>query len=231
MNLDGARVLVTGGGTGIGYSTAKRLRARGARVAICGRRADVLRAAGSALDALAVSADVSREDDVVALVRAVQEAFGGLDALVNNAAFGYSAPLLEVRRERFDEVFATNVTGAMLVGREAARVMVEQGSGTIVNIGSTAAQRGYAGGSAYAASKFALAGLTECWRAELRTHGIRVMQIDPSEVVTPFGGRADLTENPTKLRADDVAQVIESALALDDRGFLTHATLWATNPR
>ena len=75
--------------------------------------------------------------------------------------------------------------------------------------------------------------MTECWRAELRTHGIRVMQVNPSEVQTPFGGRPpDLVPtNPTKLHAEDVAHLIESLLRLDDRGFVTDLTLWATNPR
>ena len=231
MQLDGARVLITGGATGIGRATAEKLIAGGAKVVICGRREDVTLEAARELGATGVACDVSDEASVEALFERTLEALGGLDALVNNAAFGYWSKLVDVDVERFREVFATNVTGAMLCGRAAARHFVDAGGGTIVNIGSTAARKGYGGGSAYAASKFALSGLTECWRAELREHGVRVMQVDPSEVQTPFGGRDMSKLNPTKLVADDVAHLIVSLLTLEDRGFVTDAMLWATNPR
>jgi 3-oxoacyl-[acyl-carrier protein] reductase len=231
MNLHEAKVLITGGGTGIGYETAKVLRAEGAAVAICGRREDVLAAAAEELGATAIQADVSREEDVARLVAEAERALGGLNVLVNNAAFAYRAPLVEIDVERFREVHATNVVGAMLVARECARRFVAQGGGNVVNVASTAAGKGYPGGSAYASSKFALGGLTECWRAELRPHGVRVMQVNPSEVQTPFGGRDTSVENPSKLRAAEVAHVIRAMLAMDDRGFITDATIFATNPR
>jgi len=232
MQFDNARVLVTGGGTGIGFETAKVLRAEGAAVVICGRRADVLHAAAAELGATAIVADVAVEADVIRLVAEAERALGGLDVLINNAAFAYSAPLVEVDLERFRDVHATNVIGAMLVARECARRFIAQGSGHIVNVASTAGSKGYPGGSAYASSKFALTGLTECWRAELRPHNVRVMQVNPSEVLTPFGGRdMERATNPTKLRAAEVAHVIRAMLALDDRGFITDATIFATNPR
>jgi len=232
MQLSRAKALITGGGTGIGLETARALREAGASVAICGRRAEVVRRAAEELGAVPLVADVSREADVVRLVAESEQALGGLDVLVNNAASGYSAPLLEVDAERFLEVHATNVVGAMLVARECARRFVDRGYGNIVNVASTAGGKGFPGGSAYASSKFALTGLTECWRAELRQHGIRVMQVNPSEVQTPFGGR-DMQRplNPTKLRAEDIAHVIRAMLELDDRGFVTEATVFATNPR
>ncbi len=231
MDLKNAKTLITGGGTGIGLETARALVAAGGRVAICGRRADVLAKAAEELGCVPITADVSKEADVVRLVATAVEELGGLNVLINNAAFGYRAPLVELDRERFEEVHSTNVVGAMLVAREAARHMIAHGGGTIVNVGSTAAGKGYPGGSAYASSKFALTGLTECWRAELRPHDVRVMQVNPSEVQTPFGGRDMSVENPTKLRAREVAHVIEGMLAMDDRGFITDATIWATNPK
>jgi 3-oxoacyl-[acyl-carrier protein] reductase len=232
MNLREAKVLITGGGTGIGYEAAKVLRAEGAAVAICGRRADVVRKAAAELGATALVGDVSVEADVVRMVSEAETALGGLNVLVNNAAFGYSAPLVDVDAQRFREVHATNVVGAMLVARECARRFVAQNAGNIVNVASTAGGKGYAGGSAYSSSKFALTGLTECWRAELRPYNIRVMQVNPSEVLTPFGGR-DMARatNPTKLRASEIAHVIRAMLAMDDRGFITDATVFATNPK
>lgn len=231
MKLEGARILITGGATGIGRSIAEKTLARGAQVAICGRRADVLERTASELGATAIPCDVSDEGQVESLFARTRDALGGLDVLVNNAAVGYSAPLVEQDLARFRRVFDINVVGAMLCGRAAARHFIRSGGGTIVNIGSTAARKGYPGGSAYGASKFALRGMTECWRTELRQHDVRVMQVDPSEVQTPFGGR-DLSKlDPTKLVAEDVAHVVVSLLELDDRGFVTDAMLWATNPR
>jgi 3-oxoacyl-[acyl-carrier protein] reductase len=234
MDLKTAKVLVTGGSSGIGLATAKYLAAAGARVAICGRRAEAVEAAASESGALPIVADVSREDDVARLVETVVRELRGYDTLINNAGFGRFAPLIETTADDFRSVWETNVLGAMLVARESARHFVAQRRGNIVNVASTSGQRGGAGGSAYASSKFALAGLTQVWRAELRQYDVRVMQINPSEVLTEFranSGRPGQAENPTKLHADDIARVIASMLSLDDRGFITDATVWATNPR
>ena len=106
------------------------------------------------------------------------------------------------------------------------------GSGQIVNVSSTAGSRGFAGGTAYVASKFALGGMTECWRAELRKHDIRVMQVNPSEVLTNFSTAAGGSQKPSerKLRSEEIAHAIASMLSMDDRGFTTELTVFATNP-
>lgn len=234
MDLSTAKVLVTGGSSGIGYAVAERLGKAGARVAICGRDRARLEQAAATLGVVPVQADVSREEDVVRLVETVVGELGGYDTLINNAGFGRFAPLVETTANDFRRVWETNVLGAMLAARESARHFIRQRRGNIVNIASTSGQRGSANGSSYASTKFALSGLTECWRAELRQYGVRVMQVNPSEVLTEFrarSGRPAQTENPTKLHGDDVARLIASLLALDDRGFVTEATLWATNPK
>lgn len=232
MNLSDAKVLVTGGGTGIGFETARVLAAAGARVAISGRRRDVLEAAASEIGALAVPGDVSVEVDCDRMVAAVLEAFGGYDVLINNAAFGRFAPLIEMDVADFDAVFATNVRGAMLAARASARHFVAEGRGNIVNVASTAGSRAGAGGTAYAASKFALTGMTQAWRAELRTHNVRVMQVNPSEVVTDFAVTAGREQevNDRKLRPTEIAHAIRSMLEMDDRGFVADMAVWATNP-
>lgn len=233
MDLSQARALVTGGSSGIGLETARALRARGAQVAICGRGRARLEEAAGAIGALGVHADVAREDDVVRMVRQVIETFGGYDVLINNAGFGSFAPLVETELAEMQRVFATNVFGAMLVARESARHFVAQQRGNIVNVASTAGQRGFAGGTAYAASKFAVSGLTECWRAELRKHNVRVMQINPSEVQTDFvvaSGRPGRGFSERKLLATDIAATIVAMLELPDRGFIPEVPVWATNP-
>lgn len=233
MDLKTAKVLVTGGSSGIGYSTALMLRDRGAAVAICGRKADALDEAATELGALGIVADVSREDDVRRLVERVTSELGGYNVLINNAGFGSWGSLVETTEADFRRVWETNVLGAMLVARESAKVFVKQGSGNIVNVASTAGQRGYAGGTAYVSTKFALSGMTECWRAELRKHNVRVMQVNPSEVQTNFFASAGKprSTNETKLMGEDIAHTICSMLAMEDRGFVTEATVWATNPK
>jgi 3-oxoacyl-[acyl-carrier protein] reductase len=239
MDLSTAHVLVTGGGTGIGRATAELLARRGARVAISGRRADVLETAARELSdatgtrVVAVRGDVTVEADAVRMVAEARAALGGYDTLVNNAGIGTFAPLLDVSADDMRRLWETNVLGATLMARESARHFVAQQRGNIVNVASTAGRRASAGASAYASTKYALTGLTEVWRTELRKHGIRVMQINPSEVLTPFfetAGVGTAADNPTKLHPEDIAHVIASMLALDDRGFVTEASVWATNP-
>ena len=241
MKLSEARVLVTGGGSGIGRATARLLVQNGAKVALIGRDAARLRMTASEVGAVAIPGDVRDEGDVKRFVAAAIRELGDLNVLVNNAGIGTFAPLVETSAEDFRRVWETNTLGAMLVGRECARHFLTRkaqglgSGGNIVNIGSTAAQRGFAGGSTYCASKFALTALTECWRAELRGSDVRVMQVNPSEVQNEFGehaGRpARKSVNPTKLVSEDIAHVIVSLLSLDDRGFVTDAAVWATNPR
>jgi 3-oxoacyl-[acyl-carrier protein] reductase len=232
MDLEGSRALVTGGATGIGRAIATLLREKGAEVGLMGRRRDVLEAAASDLGALALPGDVGVEADAVAAVAAFTERHGGLDILVNNAGFGRFAPLVEMDKAAFDAVLATNVTGAMLMAREAAKQFVRQRSGNIVNISSTSGLRGGAGASAYSASKFALRALSECWRAELRPSNVRVIHVNPSEVLTDFGSTAgyDQEPSPRKLRAEDIAHAVVFALEMHDRGFIPELSVWATNP-
>ncbi len=234
MDLKGATALVTGGSSGIGFAIANGLMAAGANVAITGRDQKRLAAASQALGAHPILADVSKEPDVLRSYRELFQQFDHLDILVNNAGFGVIAPLVEMELASFERVFATNVTGAMLMAREAARHFIERKSGNIVNIGSTAAVRGAAKGTAYYGSKFALRGMTECWRAELRPFNVRVILVNPSEVLTDFYATAGLpqaAENPTKLHGDDIAHAVQSALEMDDRGFITELTVFATNPK
>jgi 3-oxoacyl-[acyl-carrier protein] reductase len=236
VDLKNAAVLVTGGSCGIGLETARLLRERGARVAICARHQDMLNAAAQQIGALPIVADVSNEDDVLRMIREVVKEYSDYNVLINNAGFGAFAPLVDLTADEFFRVWQTNVLGAMLVGRESAKHFVGRGYGNIVNISSTAGQRGFVNGSAYCASKFAVNALTECWRTELRQHQIRVMQVNPSEVLTNFGEgdaspASSKPDNPSKLHASDIAHLIVSMLDMEDRGFVTESTIWATNPK
>ena len=233
MNLKNAVALITGGSSGIGRAIAQTLVTSGARVAITGRDKNRLTETARELGVHPIHADVAVEADVARTYREVLQQFGDLDILVNNAGIGVFKNLVDFDRKEFEDVFATNVTGAMLMAREAAKHFVKRQRGNIVNIASTAALRGAPKGTAYYASKFALRGMSECWRAELRQYNIRVFLINPSEVLTHFYATAGLPqkENATKLRAEDIAHLVKAVLEMDDRGFAPELSIFATNPK
>lgn len=232
MKLKDSRILVTGGSSGIGKATASLLAKAGARVAITGRDEAKLKKAADEIGAVAIDLDQSRYDDIPGKMKGAVDKLGGLDVLINNAGIGVSAPIGELTAEKFERVFSVNVIGLALLTQEAVKVFTGQDYGHIVNIASTAATKGYPGGSVYGGSKFALRGMTQCWQTELRKHNIRVMLINPSEVPTAFG-RADRTERPEverKLTSVEIAHAIKSALEMDERGFIPELSVWATNP-
>ena len=234
MNLQDAIVLVTGGTSGIGFETAKQLIAHGAKVAICGRDETRTAIAAQTLGATPIHCDVRNEREVRNMINTMIDVFGGFNVVINNAAYGKFGRLTDLKTSEFEDLLATNVTGAMRVGREAAKHFVEKNYGNIVNISSTAGLQGFAGGTAYVATKFALKGMTECWRAELRPHNVRVMLVNPSEVQTNFvenSGSAPRPHSVSKLEAIEIAHTIISMLQMHDRGFITEATVFATNPQ
>ncbi len=232
MEMAGAVAVVTGGSEGIGRAIAEALKAEGCRVTIMARREDVLREAASELGVDWIVGDVSVEADATRAVARVVAKHGRLDILVNNAGFGLWKPLVEMELSELESVYRTNVFGAFLMGREAARQFVAQGSGNLINISSTSGLRGNRGSTAYSSSKFALRGMTECWRDELRRHDVRVILVNPSEVLTSFASKVgwDQEYSPKKLSTGEIADAIVGALRIDDRGFIPEFSVFATNP-
>ncbi len=232
MEFKGAKIILTGGSSGIGYATAKMLVEKGARVLITGRHRERLEKAAAEIGAIPVVADVAKEEDVENTFRQAKEQLGGLDVLINNAGIGRRKSLDELEVQDFEDIYRVNVFGAAMMAKYAARIFKEQNKGHIVNIASTAAKKGYATGSVYCSSKFALRGMTECWQAELRPHNVRVILVNPSEVTTAFAqpDGQERPEQPNKLRSEEIAHTIVSTLAMDDRGFIPEVTVFATNP-
>jgi 3-oxoacyl-[acyl-carrier protein] reductase len=233
MNISDIKAIVTGGSSGIGFEIAKQLKMQGAKVLITGRDENKLKKAASEIDVLYAVADASNESDVIKAFEYANSMMKGYNVLINNAAYGSFGLLKDQNTQVFEQLIATNVTGAMIAGREAAKHFIENNFGNIINISSTAGNAGFAGGTAYVASKFALKGMTECWRAELRKSNIRVMLVNPSEVQTPFykalGG--ERPHNETKLEASEIAHLVIAMLTMRDVGFITEATVFATNPQ
>ena len=232
MDLNGAKALITGGSDGIGRGLAEALKQEGADVVITGRRSEHLEAVAEELGIGWIQGDVGKEEDAVRTVEDFVSEHGRIDILVNNAGFGYFAPLVDMELERFEMLYRTNVFGAFLMAREAARHFIRQSSGNLINISSTSGLKGGRGSTAYSSSKFALRGMTECWRDELRRHNVRVMLVNPSEVMTEFSSVAgyERSVSEKKLRPQEIADAIVGVLKVDDRGFVPEFAVFATNP-
>jgi NAD(P)-dependent dehydrogenase (short-subunit alcohol dehydrogenase family) len=191
FDLSNKAAIVTGGGKGIGKAIALALAGAGAKVAVASRTqeeidavAEEIRSGGG--EALAKAADVSASDQVDALVEATLEAFGSLDIVVNNAARSFMRPMIELREDGFDKTFNTNVKGPFLLGRAAAKHMIDHGGGRIVNVTTVGAERGGQMIGVYHASKAALKMLTMCMEAEWSEHGILVNAVGPGFTRTEF---------------------------------------------
>jgi NAD(P)-dependent dehydrogenase (short-subunit alcohol dehydrogenase family) len=193
--FDGKTAVVTGGNAGIGLATAKRLAAEGAHVFITGRReAELKRAAVEIGNATAVPGDVSVAADVERLYQRVQERGRGLDVLFANAGINVLVPLVDLTEEMHDAVFDINVKGTFFTVQKALPLL--NAGASVILTGSTAAEGGAAGMSAYGASKAAVHAYARAWTSELSPRGIRVNVVSPGPVDTPlwdaaFGDRRE----------------------------------------
>ncbi|MEJ6735756.1 MAG: SDR family NAD(P)-dependent oxidoreductase [Flavobacteriales bacterium] len=233
MEIKGSNILITGGNSGIGKETAKQLIALGANVVITGRDEEKLNKVAQEIGAIPLPFDIS---DLKSIPAKSREAFilldGKIDTLINNAGIGVFPKLGEITIEDLESVYRTNVFGLTLLTQEIIKPLITQCYGNIINIGSTAALKGFDRGSVYAASKFAVRGLTQSWQAELRKYNIRVCLVNPSEVTTAFAAedRVERDENNKKLGTEEIAHTIVATLQMRDKGFVPEVTVWATNP-
>jgi len=229
MSTSTQRFLITGGSQGIGAALVTLARQRGHQVVFTGRQPDLIATVAKDTGAHGVRADVSLDADNIQTVAQCLSHMGGIDVLVNNAAFGYSAEIGELDINVLKSLFSTNVFGMVDITNHVAVLMKKQGHGDIVNLASTSGMKGGKGGTAYAASKWAVRGISQVWQAELRPHGIRVVCVCPSEVQTGWGGRKG-RNNPNKLFAADIAASIMASLEMPRRVLWPEFAIFATNP-
>lgn len=207
--LEGKHAVVTGGGTGIGRAIARRFREEGASVVICGRREEVLKEALSAIspDGSGVSyvvADVTKDDDINRLVDTAKK-HGGIDVLVNNAAFMRFGALADTDEETFEALLRVNVLGVWKVMNKVYPVMKEAGGGSIINLSSIAGHKAFPGTGAYCTSKAAVIMLSQVAAMEYAGAKVRVNIISPglvedTELALPIFGEEKVEEFYAKLR-------------------------------
>jgi 3-oxoacyl-[acyl-carrier protein] reductase len=223
------RFLITGGSQGIGAALVHQARQAGHLVAFTGRNDAALQAVATETGAHGIHADVARPDDNARTVAECQSRMGGIDVLVNNAGYAYRGEIGALDVAAMKTMFETNVFGLVDITNRVVPLMKVQADGDIVNIASTSGMKGAATATAYAGSKWAVRGISQCWQAELRPHGIRVTCVCPSEVQTNFGGRTG-RNNPNKLYADDIAATIMAGLSMPRRVLWPELAVFANNP-
>jgi 2-hydroxycyclohexanecarboxyl-CoA dehydrogenase len=228
-------VVVTGGGAGIGAATCRRLAAEGARVAVLDVDEGAAAAVAAECGGLPVRVDVGAPADVVGAVAVVEERFGPVEVLVNNAAVARGAELLGSDDAHWEGVLAINLLGVVRTTRAVLPGMRRRRRGSIVNLASLHAQRGYPGWSAYAAAKGGLLAFTRGQAAEQGPYGIRVNAISPGATATPLNEhRIATAPDPDRMRAEMAAQsvfgrmgtpeevaAVIAFVASDDASFMT----------
>lgn len=239
MSLQNKTAIITGAGKGIGLAIATALAQEGVHLGLISRTEGDLEPLASSLQAAhnvrveVAVADVSLDDEVEAVVSGLTGKLGSIDILINNAGIAQFGTLLEMDAELWRQIVEINLMGTYNMLRAVLPGMVAQNSGDIINVASTAGERGFATGSAYCASKFAVMGLTESVMQEVRKHNIRVTALTPSTVNTGLAVNAGLKigEESRMMQPEDVAELALAALKLPPRVFVKAAGIWTTNPQ
>jgi 3-oxoacyl-[acyl-carrier protein] reductase len=165
-------------------------------------------------------------------VEKVKDELGPIDILINNAGIGAFGGFLELAPALWEQIIKVNIVGVYYVTRAVLPAMIKRKTGDIVNISSTAGQRGAAVTSAYSASKFGLIGLSESLMQEVRKYNIRVTSLTPSTIATDLAIDLKLTDgNPERvMQPEDFAELVVAQLKLNRRVFVKEAGIWSTNP-
>lgn len=211
--LAGKIAIVTGAGRGIGRATALLLGQSGARVVLASRSEFELSAVSEEItnqngEALAVSTDLTRDDEMERLVNRALEHWGSVDYLINNAGWGRTAPVIKAKVEDWDRTLQVNLRAPMILSQLVLPTLIEKGEGAIINIGSISARAGQANTAAYSASKSGLISFTESLYEEVREYGIKVAVILPGFVDTALIPPTRRLDRSKMIRPEDIAQTV-----------------------
>ena len=235
--ITGKVALITGAGRGIGRATAIAFAQEGVHVGLVGRTLENLQQVAKELEQYDVkvaiaAANVADLDSITSAVQSIRDELGAIDILVNNAGISKFGGFMDLTPEEWTNIIDVNVKGVYYTTRAVLPEMIERNSGDIINISSTAGQRGAPITSAYTASKAAVIGLSESLMLEVRKKNIRVTTLTPSTVATDMAVELNLTDgNPEKvMQPEDLADLMVAQLKLHSRVVLKHAGLWSTNP-
>lgn len=239
MNLKGKTALITGAGKGIGRSIAFALAKEGVHLGLIARTSADLESLAAELagsydvKVSIAAADISQRDQAESAVSKIQQELGPVDFLANNAGIAKFGTIAKMEPESWERIIQVNLMGTYYVTRAVLPFMIEQNSGTIINIASTAGERGFATGSAYCASKFAVIGFTESLMQEVRKNNIRVTALTPSTVNTELAVNLGLNigNEDRMMQPEDVAELVMAILRLPQRVFIKSAGIWTTNPQ
>ncbi|ALS74796.1 3-ketoacyl-ACP reductase [Planococcus rifietoensis] len=237
QSIKGKTAIITGGGRGIGRATAIALANEGVNVGLIGLKQENLDKVSVELQDANVKVATASADvtDLAAIEQAIEKLkteLGDIDILINNAGTGKFGGFLELSPEEWKNIVDVNLMGVYNATRAVLPGMIEQSSGDIINISSTAGQKGAPVTSAYSSSKFAVMGLTESLALEVRKHNIRVTAMTPSTVVTDLAHESNLITGDAErvMHPEDLADLIVASLKLHPRVFVKSAGLWSTNP-
>ncbi len=239
LELKNQTAVITGAGKGIGLAIAEALAAEGVHLGLIARTASDLESLSSELkdkygvNVFVQAADVSVRAEIEAAVQALHEQLGAIDILINNAGIASFGKLVDMDPEEWERIIRVNLMGAYYTTRAALPFMIEQNSGNILNVASTAGERGFATGSAYCASKAALIGMSEALMQEVRKSNIRVVTLNPSTVNTELATNNNLPigDEDRMMQPEDVADLALATLKLPARVFVKSAGIWTTNPQ
>ena len=236
-SLKGKKAIITGAGRGIGRAIAIALAKEGVHLGLIARTEEGLQNVANEIgnDNITVSiatADVSSNEQVNNAIDNLKSSMGNIDILINNAGIAKFGNFLDLEVAEWEKIIQVNLMGMYYVTRAVLPTMIEQQSGDIINISSTAGQRGGPLTSAYSASKFGVLGLTESLAMEVRKHNIRVTALTPSTVATDMAIEQNLLSGDEEnvLQPEDLAELIVAQLKLNKRVFVKTAGLWTTNP-
>lgn len=245
MSIKGKTIIITGASSGIGEATAKKLSQEGANVVLSARREDKLNSLKDEIVknggmALVVPADVTKKEDFKKVVSSTLEEFGSIDGIINNAGLMPLSYVKNLHTDEWDKMIDVNIKGVTNGVSAVLPTMMEQKSGNIVNISSSAAHKYYPGGAVYCATKAAVRMFTEGLRAELAPHyGINVTSIDPGFVSTELTDtitddeikkdKEPMFKELTPLQAEDIAEAIYYSLSQPKRANVNDVYIMPTD--